>query len=188
MPAKVFVRFFIVSSSSSPTSAARLASSPSVSWLLSGLSLGRSGCFLTAEVALLVAETELVSDAVNIRRKKYSEHWYSPKWIEHQSKLDGYNRGIYLIISQKYRIPHHALGLYLLHWRFFRVHAFQKLVFFCIKHFCINSTNFTPLLSLEALRRGSQLSSVLYKLLMLALIWQNPGLFCCWDVKALFFF
>ena len=47
---------------------------------------------------------------------------------------------------------------------------FKSWSFFCIKHFCINSTNFTPLLSLEALRRGSQLSSVLYKLLMLALI------------------
>ena len=65
MPANVFLKFFIVSSPSGPTSAMVASSSPSFSWLVSGLSLGRSGCFLTAEVALLVAETELVSEAEN---------------------------------------------------------------------------------------------------------------------------
>ena len=65
IPANVFLKFFIVSSPSGPSSAA--GSSP-FSSAFSDLSLGKSG-LLTADVALLVPETELVSDAaMDIRR------------------------------------------------------------------------------------------------------------------------
>ena len=64
MPAKVLRRFFIVSSPSGPSSAAGSIASLSLSPSLgSFLSLGSSGAFFTADVALLAAETDDVSEA-----------------------------------------------------------------------------------------------------------------------------
>ena len=62
MPANVFFKFFIVSSPSGPSSVS--------SFLVSSLSLGSSGTFFTADVALLVAETELVSSEAEKLKKK----------------------------------------------------------------------------------------------------------------------
>ena len=62
MPANVFFKFFIVSSPSGPSSVS--------SFFVSSLSLGSSGTFFTADVALLVAETELVSSEAEKLKKK----------------------------------------------------------------------------------------------------------------------
>ena len=90
-----------------------------------------------------------------------------------------------IVVSQKYRIPQHAWTTYCIEG-FLECMLFKSWSFLYQTFLYLNLTNAIPLLSLEALWRASQLSSMLYKLLMLALIWQNPGLFCCWDVKALF--
>ena len=108
MPAKVFFKFFIVSSS------ARLTSSPSVSWL-SGLSLGRSGCFLTAEVALLVAETELVSEAENIKKNSNVMKWWKVIYASKQTWYKG-EVVIKLNLSQKYTM----LWDYISDWGIYR--------------------------------------------------------------------
>ena len=73
-----------------------------------------------------------------------------------------------IVVSQKYRIPQHA-------WTtciegFLECMLFKSWSFLYQTFLYLNLTNAIPLLSLEALRRASQLSSMLYKLLMLALI------------------
>ena len=69
MPANVFFKFFIVSSPSGPSSLS--------SFFISSLSLGSSGTFFTADVALLVAETELVSSEAEKLKKNNKKTKFS---------------------------------------------------------------------------------------------------------------
>ena len=62
MPANVFFKFFIVSSSVMVSSSISSLPFPDAA-SFSALSFGKSGTFFTADVALLAPDTELVSEA-----------------------------------------------------------------------------------------------------------------------------